>query len=462
MKTLPQTLFDVYALSLQRGHGFGSRPPIEGWQTEDGNSWGVLTQDDDAGDFGMLVMRRRVDQVWTVTEQTHGFRSHDFTRSRLAAFLIEGQPPEPLPLNSAPRPALHDLGDRKPSDIFRLLARPTHYVAAWTINQLYLALPNPDENWAADFQTANFHTRLWEAQLLASFREQGLLVTQPHPSPDFRIANRRGGEAWVEAVTANPAVPYNHGNAPPSRQPDELSELFRGPAALRFAKTLGSKLQRRYDQLPHVTGKPFAIALADFQGPASMMWSREALAGYLYGFEIDSSGSTPALAPVATLLGDSGFPSGLFRTDDHAELSAVIFSNACSIAKLSRVPVSAGALDAKYRRVRIGHFFDRNPGAFKGIPFCLEITSPEYRALWPQGYEPWAAELEVFHNPHARHSLPRELIPEAQHWFERNGEIVCEAHYETSILWSTTRIFNSSDPIPTLEQILAAGESEDD
>ena len=96
-------------------------------------------------------------------------------------------------------------------------------------------------------------------------------------SPDFRIENRLGGEAWVEAVTANPAVPYNHVNARLSSPPKTREEIFFGPAALRFAKTLGNKLMRRYDLMPHVKGKPFVIAVADFQAPASMFWSREGI-----------------------------------------------------------------------------------------------------------------------------------------------------------------------------------------
>lgn len=109
------------------------------------------------------------------------------------------------------------------------------------------------------------------------------IVTQPFESPDFRIEHRQGGVAWVEAVTANPQVAYNHVNAPHSRPPQAREEIFFGSAALRFAKTLGSKLQRRYDNLPHVAGQPFMIAVADFQAPGSMTWSREGLIGYLYG-----------------------------------------------------------------------------------------------------------------------------------------------------------------------------------
>jgi hypothetical protein len=41
-------------------------------------------------------------------------------------------------------------------------------------------------------------------------------------------------------------------------------------------------------------------------------------------------------------------------------------------------------------------------------------------------------------------------LPEATHWFEVDGEVVGEAHYETSIPWSKTLIQNDSDPTPTL------------
>lgn len=458
LKLLPRSLFDLYALALPRGHGFGMWPPIGAWQSEDGIAYGVITQHVKAPDFGILVMRRRVDGVWVEVEAKTGIASQDAAVEELERLLDCSQQKEALSANTAPRPALHDIGNRQPSSVFRALITPSHHLAAWTLTQLYLAMPNPDKNWAGDCQTGNFHTRLWEAQLLASFREQGLLVEQPYPSPDFRIENRKGGPAWVEAVTANPPVPYDHVNAAPSVQPESREELFFGSAAVRFAKTLGSKLQKNYHRLQHVKDMPFAIALADFHAPASMIWSREALVGYLYGLGVESmdiDGKRVAVSTERTeLLGHHPFPAGLFTDGRQAELSAVIFSNACSISKLSRVPISAGADTKGFRYFRIGNFFDRAPGALKGIPFCLDVTSDEYRSLWPQGYEPWSAELEVFHNPHARHPLPEALIPEATHWVEESGEMVCRAFYETSILWSQTRILNKDDRIPTLADFL--------
>ena len=460
MQEMPQSLFDIYALALPNGHDFGRRSPLEAWQSEDGIAWGVVTHDD-GGDFGVLVMRRRVDHVWTVMAKEQGLVSPGDARARLEPLLKEGALPETMPPNTSPRPALYELEGRKPSDVFSVLTRSSHHVAAWLLNQLYLSLPSPDKNWAGDCQTANFHTRLWEAQLLASFREQGLLVTQPHPSPDFRIENLQGGEAWVEAVTANPKVPYNHVNSPPSHQPQDRKELFLGPAAVRFAKTLGNKLQHNYDRLPYVADNPFMIALADFHAPGSMVWSREALICYLYGMypEVNENGVATAVA-VSLLLGDTGFPAGLFSNEEHKELSGVIFSNACSIAKLNRVGISGGMSGKGLRYVRIGNFFDRNPGALQGIPFCLDVSSAEYRALWPQGYEPWSAELEVFHNPYARHPVPRALLSEATHWFDDDGDITCEAHYETSVLWSKTIIQNDTDRMPTLEDFEPGSEAE--
>lgn len=454
MRELPQTLFDVYALALPRGHGFGDRPPHEAWQTNDGLACGIITRDMNDQTFGIIVLRRREDHVWAVTAEEVGIADLEGARSRAEAAMKEGGSREPIPPSRPRRAPLYDVGDRTVGSVFNLLRQPTHHVAAWLLNQLYLALPNPDRNWAGDCQTDNFHTRMWEAQLLATFREQGVLVTQPHPSPDFHIENRRGDEAWIEAVTANPAIPYDHVGSEPSRPPADPKERVLGAAAVRFAKTLGSKIQRRYDRLPHVAGKPFALALADFHAPSSMVWSREALITYLYGLRaepIELNGERMAASNVVThLLGPSAFPAGLFRNGDHAELSAVIFTNACTIGKFNRVGVSAGAAAKGLRYVRFGEFFDRTPGALDGVPFCLDITSDEYKSLWPQGYEPWSAELEVFHNPFAMHPFPQTLLDEATHWFELDGEFLSRSHYETSILWSKTLIQDQDAPIPNL------------
>ncbi len=124
------------------------------------------------------------------------------------------------------------------------------------------------------------------------------------------------------------------------------------------------------------------------------------------------------------------------------------------MAKLNRVVVSGGGAPNRHRYTRVGKFGDRTLGALQDIPFCLDITSDEYRGLWPHGYEPWTAEMEVFHNPHARHPIPFDLLPEATHWFEQDSEWLCSSAYEVSILWSRTWITSTDKPALTLDDFL--------
>ena len=53
-----------------------------------------------------------------------------------------------------------------------------------------------------------------------------------------------------------------------------------------------------------------------------------------------------------------------------------------------------------------------------------------------------------------------ELLPEATHWFEQDGEIVCSTIYEHSILWSRTMILNAEDRVPTLQDFMSETEPE--
>lgn len=466
MQPIPDEKFALFALSLPRGHGFGDRVPVGFWGDADDQACGVTTRHAADRSFGLLAMRRRIDQVWVVTAEEDGLASLEIAEARLATCLRIGEPPEPVPSGVAPRPSLMDLNGRRPGDVFSLIFQPPRHWGRFALNELYLAMPKPDPNWASDCQTANTHTRMWEAILLAALREQGIEVTQPKASPDFHIRNRRGGEAWIEAVTANPSTPYSHVNAPPSLPPAEADARFFGPAAVRFAKTIGNKLQRRYDEMPDVEGKPFMLAVADFHAPGSMVWSREALIGYLYGegSELAMIGGRPVARSISAerLQGATGFAAGLFANADNAGLSAVIFTNACTLAKLSRVPISGGAQAGRYRYTRIGRFFDRRPGAVEGAHFCLDVTSEAYRSLWPHGCEPWAAEFEVFHNPYARHPVSRALLPEATHWILVDGERVCQPFYETSILSSRTLITDIDQPPPCLEDFLYDPVSDED
>lgn len=70
MTPLHQRLFDIYALSRSRGHGFGSNPPVAAFLSDDQLSFGAVLRNAIDARFGFMCMRRRVDDVWTRSKRT--------------------------------------------------------------------------------------------------------------------------------------------------------------------------------------------------------------------------------------------------------------------------------------------------------------------------------------------------------------------------------------------------------
>ena len=435
--------FDVYALSLPRGPNFGSRVFHSAWKSAHSNSVGAVLIDPRKNSFSTIVLRRRVDHRFVVTYERQSAASPDEAAAAVAEAMRPEDPPEVLSPGEKRRPKLFVAGKKRVGEHFKLLTGTvTHIPALMAIGEVYLALPNPDDNFVPDFQTGNFDSRLWELYLLVCFREQGMSVTQDSPSPDFFI-ERDGHACWVEAVTANPVDRRIQGFTAPVHAPEDRAERLLGAPAERFAKTLRSKLQREYEKAPHVQGSPFALAISDFHAPSSMVWSREALPCYLYGVHPqvidDPDGRRAFMEPVSSLSGDRPIPAGLFRDQAMEHLSAVIFSNAATFSKFNRMGFLAGWRPRGLAMVREGILFDSTPGALEPKPFKLDVLREEYAALWPGG-EAWCQELEVFHNPLAAYPIPFDLLPGATHWFEHEGEIQCSCIWEWFVLSSLTHL----------------------
>ncbi|MAU18913.1 MAG: hypothetical protein CMH13_00040 [Martelella sp.] len=443
IKPISQRQFELYALSLDRGPNFEPAHIFSAYQAGRGSVSGCILFDPDQGTFSSLALRRRIDHRWIKVDESGPYSTSEAALDRLSIAMRAGDPPEPLPPGARRRPLLLKTGPRGTSPEFDLLTKTiSHWPALMAIGESYLALPNPDANFVPDFQTSNFASRLFELYLLACFREQGLSVRQDHVSPDFLI-EKEGDTCWIEAVTANSETPRSGGIGDWVLAPEERNERLTGGPAERFAKTLRGKLQRNYHELDHVKGQSFALALADFHESGSMVWSREALPTYLYGLRADiegeGAGRRAVGTPISNLTGKHGIPAGLFRDPDFAHLSAVIFSNAATLAKFNRMGFLAGWRPPGLTMIRRGILFDRTPGALEPIDFELSVASDEYEALWPWG-EAWCQELEVFHNPLAAHPIPFDLIPGATHWFERDGDIECSTIWANSVLSSVTRL----------------------
>ncbi len=443
--------FNVYGLSLPRGPNFETHVFLAAWKSQRANAVGAVLVDRTGTNFRALAMRRRVDHRLTLTYDADIFSAQDEAAAAVVSAMRPEDPPEALPPGAKRRAELFIVGNKPITDLFKILTGTvSHVPALMTIGETYLALPRPDDNFVAEFQSGNLDSRLWELYLLACFREQGLTVTQDYPSPDFLIEGY-GYSCWVEAVTANPDGDKIQGYAPPIHAPENREERLTGAPAERFAKTLRSKLQRQYEKRPHVSGQPLALAIADFHAQSSMVWSREALPCYLYGVHpqvIDDEDGRRVIGPsISVLRGKHQIPAGLFRDPNMAHLSAVIFSNAATFSKFNRMGFLAGWRPPELTMIREGILFDRTPGAIEPVPFKLDVLSDEYASLWPGG-EAWCQEMDVFHNPLANNPISFDLLPGATHWFERDGEVECSTIWESSVLSSMTHLqFRKSEGI---------------
>lgn len=446
MRLVPisQRQFALYAMSLPQGPNFSPLEEISWWADERRQAVGLITLDPRLLDFGCLALRRDVDHRFRVIPDANRYDSPAAALEALEAHMRPGQPPEPRPSGEPARRNLFRVAEGAVlNEKFQMLCSSTHHFAALhTIAEVYFALDRPDENFVGDFQTEGFDARLWELYLFAAFREQGIEVRQDLVSPDFRL-DHLGLTVLVEAVTANPEQRMRPLFEPPAPAPADRLERTLGAPAERFAKSLRSKMDKRYWERPQAIGKPLILAIADFHQSGSMTWSSQSLQSYLYGrktlSEVRDGEKRAWSEPVERLQGSLGLPAGFFKQPDSEHISAVIGCNAATLGKFNRMGHLAGWKVPGLRMERSGILFCHSGNRLEPTEFCLDIDDPAYEQLWPYG-ELWCLELEVYHNPNALHPIPRPFFPGATHFFERDGEGVFEGPWKNRVLSSITAL----------------------
>jgi len=308
---------------------------------------------------------------------------------------------------------------KRQNNIFKLIKSGIHHSAARAIMQeIANAFVDIDGNYVKDFQTTGFNARLWELYLFAFFHEQRFHIPRDFDRPDFSL--EKAIQIAVEAVTVN----STDGEAAPSPTSEETLRLLREEyMPIKFGSALFSKLKKRYWELPHVTGRPFVLAIHDFHSTDSMTWSAPSLKDYLYGLRAtwrkDESGKlhiTENRVEKHTWR-NKIIPSAFFNQPETENISAILFSNSATISKFNRMGKLAGFGDSRVVMIRKGVFHDHDPNATEATPFQMLIEPGKC-------YETWSEGVSIFHNPNARVPLPFELFPLCAHYFLRHGKRV--------------------------------------
>lgn len=299
------------------------------------------------------------------------------------------------------------VSDNKANSLFLAVRDGSAYQAARTLmDQVFADFGDKDGNFIKDFQTTGFSGRVWELSLFAFLQETGLNLDRSHRTPDYLVAGPT--PLAVEAATSQPpesdsvTLALKSGTIP--QVPADL-DLAQAEFVFQFGKTLRRKLIKRFDgdlpywYLPQVQGKPFVLAAQSFHSDSSLFHSGTFAAEYLYGMRWNAQNDSSGALQIASVPIEShhyngrSIPSGLFAQDEARHLSAVIFSNAGTVAQFNRIGTQRGLGADDTYLVRSGTCVSLDPDASMPFEFHYLVGSD----LAPE--ETFSQGIHVLHNP---------------------------------------------------------------
>jgi hypothetical protein len=403
---------------------------------------GVIARDNTDGDYYWSLMVRDRNGRFRSADTEASLRSADYATVGLRERIAKAVTEEDLAVLGTQGDETNHATDlltvppgTKVDDLhpnFRLLLdTPGRAPARAVFRELGPWLAPSDPHFVKEFQTKQFDQRLWELYLWATLRELGYDVTQPE-APDFHVVSPRG-EFTVEATTCAPSEGGVLAVHPNPKTPAEMKAFLQDYMPMKFGNALTGKLNKKnargesyWERGPGV-GRPFVVAVADFHKPGgdgeigSMTYTQEALWLYLYGHRIEWEFVDENLSIRTVKIDDHTYKTktietGFFDLEGAENISAVVFSNAGTLAKFDRMGVDAGFAPDDHRYYRVGFRLDPDPNAVIGEIFSEEVVA--------NNEERWSDELQVFHNPRAKVPLPLEAFAGAtQHRFEAGQHI---------------------------------------
>jgi hypothetical protein len=173
-----------------------------------------------------------------------------------------------------------------------------------------------------------------------------------------------------------------------------------------------------------------------------MCYSQGALYSYLYGLRATAELIDGQAIYHYELIAQHAYngkviPSGFFTLPGSENVSAVLFSNAATLAKFDRIGVRAGFAPKDHKYLRVGFMYDPDPNALVPIPFKVDVSDPQYDEYWDD-------EIQIFHNPRALRPLAEEAFPDATHYRLKDGQLSVNTRGGT-VLGSTTLILGIGD-----------------
>lgn len=289
----------------------------------------------------------------------------------------------------------------------QLLSDDSFYSAKQVILEISKEFQDIDGNFIKEFQSKNgFDARLWELYLYAFLKEQNFIIDRQHQhSPDF-LFEKDSKHFALEAVTINRK--HNDYFSPNTISPKEIIKLNKNDMPLRFASALTSKLNKKYWNLPHVKGKPFILAVADFSENFSMSYSANALSDYLYGYRYDYSIDT-----IGNIIVDKE-TIDCYRKKSGSVVSANFF-DIPGTENISAIISSPIATLSKFNRIGMQHGYYKNNIKILCTMSCYnntKVATPIIKQYFVDttSTETWSDGITMYLNPKAKYKIPIKLF----------------------------------------------------
>lgn len=313
------------------------------------------------------------------------------------------------------------------------------------MNEAFQHFYDLDGNFVEQLQTTGFDARVFEMYLFAYFLDGAYEIRRDFDRPDF-IIEREGIRVALEATTSNPTR-GSAANTNKELSEEELQEKLMNELPIKLGSPLFSKVKKKYWELPQCSGLPFVLAIEPFHEERSLAYSSSSLVQYLYGQKdqviVDQEGNK-SIETTGLLEHKSGkkiIPSNFFSLPDSEHISAVIYTNAGTIAKFKRLGYHYGYFTHYFRMIRMGTCYDPDPNAFEPKTF-------KYR-LEDRPIEPWGEGLVVCYNPNAKFPLPRDYFIEAAQYYVEDGKLYCDSPKFFPYSSTTFHDMESEYPIST-------------
>ncbi|CAM4254659.1 hypothetical protein [Erysipelothrix aquatica] len=312
------------------------------------------------------------------------------------------------------------------------------------IEETFNEMGDKDGNFIEQFKTTGFNQRLTEMYAFQALKELNFEFNNGHSVPDF-VVNKNGVELCIEVTTAN------KGSIQVEDYIDldlkEQEEYKHNYVQIRVGSALTSKLKKEYWKLDHCKGKPIVLLIQNFFDD-SVFFSPTPIANYLYGrSESASYDESNQLVISVDDIQNHEFQSkiiesGFFNLDESKNISAVIYTNAGTIAKFRRMSYQIGyKLIEPLSFSRTGDIY--NPAPNVSIPKKINLDFQKYCSV---GFiEQWCDELNVFHNPNALYPVNDSLFLDAVQHRVANGQTVTSMDLSRPHFFSS---LTSSFPLP--------------